>query len=242
MVMITAIEIQHALEQYYDAEKARVLPCFFKTGVGEYGEGDVFIGVAVPNVRRVAKTYREAAFDVITDLLNSPLHECRSCALLILIEQFRKAKSEVQRKAIYDFYLAHTQRVNNWDLVDCSAHVIVGGYLLDKPRDVLYRLLDDPLLWNKRIGIVATWQFIRHGEYNDIFSLTESLLKKDPKPHDLMQKACGWMLREVGKRSMEALLPFLERHAATMPRTMLRYAIEKMSPEDRAYFMNKRNR
>ncbi len=242
MEKITVTDVRQALEQYYDVEKAEVLPRFFKTGRGEYGEGDVFIGVAVPNVRKVAKLLcKDASLDLMEKLLESPLHECRSCALFMLSERFVKTKDEELRKSIFDFYLAHAHRVNNWDLVDCSAHIIVGGYLRDKPRDVLYRLMDDPLLWNKRISVVATWHFIRYQkEYEDTFRLTEKLLAQDAKPHDLMQKACGWMLREVGKRNMDTLQTFLEKHVATMPRTMLRYAIERMEPAERAYFMNRK--
>ncbi len=236
-------DVKSALMQYYDAEKAEVLPRFFKTGKGEYGEGDVFIGVAVPNVRKVAKECRDASFELIEQLLDSKTHECRSCALFILVDQFKRAKKDAARqKEIFDFYLAHTHRINNWDLVDCSAPYIVGEYLADRPRDILYRLLDDPLLWNKRIAIVANWMIIRHHDYSEIFSLTERLLATEPKPHDLMQKACGWMLREVERNGgLDMLEDFLEKHAATMPRTMLRYAIEHLSPETRRYYMNKKN-
>ncbi len=232
-------DIKDALMQYYDAEKAEVLPRFFKTGKGEYGEGDVFVGIAVPNIRKVAKECKCASLQIVEELLNSEIHECRACGLFILSERFKKSKLEEERKTIYDFYLAHTDRINNWDLVDLSAYVIVGSYLLDKPRDVLYRLIDDPWLWNKRIAIVSCMAFIRKHDFEDTFRLTERLLAAEPKPHDLMQKACGWMLREVGKRGggMDQLEMFLERHAATMPRTMLRYAIERMSLEKRRYFL-----
>ncbi len=235
-------DIKDALTQYYDAEKAEVLPRFFKTGKGEYGEGDVFMGVAVPNVRKVAKACKGASMQTIEGLLESEIHECRACGLFILSERFKKSKQEEERKAIYDFYLAHTHRINNWDLVDLSAYVIVGGYLMDKPREILYQLMDDPLLWNKRIAIVSCMAFIRNHDFEDTFRLTERLMASDTKPHDLMQKACGWMLREVGKKGgMEQLEIFLEKYAATMPRTMLRYAIEHMSMGNRRYFMEKKN-
>ncbi len=231
-------DIKDALMLFYDEEKADVLPRFFKTGKGEYGEGDVFIGVAVPNVRKVAKGCKGASLQLIEELLNSEIHECRACGLFILCERFDKSRQEEERKTIYDFYLAHTERINNWDLVDLSAYVIVGGYLLDKQRDILYQMIDDPLLWNKRIAIVSCMAFIRNHDFEDTFRLTERLLASDPKPHDLLQKACGWMLREVGKRGgMDQLEIFLEKHAATMPRTMLRYAIERMDMERRKYFM-----
>lgn len=239
---ITVDDVKAALMQFYDAEKAEVLPRFFKTGKGEYGEGDVFMGIAVPNVRKVARQLRDATMQLVEDLLQCETHECRSCALFVLSECFKKSKSEEERESIYHFYLAHTERINNWDLVDLSAYVIVGGYLMDKPRDILYQLLRDDLLWNKRIAIVSCWAFIRNHDYEDIFRLTEQLMEEAPKPHDLMQKACGWMLREVGRKGgMEQLEMFLEKHAATMPRTMLRYAIEHMSAEDRKYYMNRKN-
>jgi len=240
MQQLTVNDIKNALMQFFDPEKAEVLPRFFKTGKGEYGEGDVFMGISVPNVRKVAKECRGASIQLIEQLLNDEVHECRACGLFILTEQFKKSKRDEERKAIYEFYLSHTERINNWDLVDLSCYVIVGGYLKDKPRDILYQLLDDSLLWNKRIAVVSCWAFIRNHDFEDIFRLTEQLLSAESKPHDLMQKACGWMLREVGKRGgLEQLEAFLEQHAATMPRTMLRYAIEKMSAEERLYYMNK---
>ncbi len=238
---ITVDDIKEALMLYYDAEKAEVLPRFFKTGKGEYGEGDVFIGIAVPNVRRVAKECRGVSLQIVEELLSSEIHECRACGLFILTDRFKKSKQERERKSIYDFYLAHTHRINNWDLVDLSAHIIVGGYLMDKSRNILYRLIDDPLLWNKRIAVVACMAFIRHHDFEDTFLLAERLMASGQKLHDLMQKACGWMLREVGKNGgMEQLKMFLERYAATMPRTMLRYAIERMDGERRRYFMEKK--
>lgn len=239
---ISVCDVKAALMQYYDREKAEVLPRFFKTGKGEYGEGDIFIGVAVPNVRKVAKKCRGASMALIEELLDNEIHECRACALFILAEQFKKSRNEDERKSIFNIYISHSERINNWDLVDLSCYVIVGGYLMDKPRDILYQMLNDPLLWNKRIAVVSCWAFIRNHDFEDIFRMTEQLLAAEPKPHDLMQKACGWMLREVGKRGgMDWLESFLEKHAATMPRTMLRYAIEKMSAEDRRYYMDKKN-
>ncbi len=238
---LSVSDIKDALMQYYDAEKAEVLPRFFKTGKGEYGEGDVFMGIAVPNVRKVAKECKGASLRLVEELLDSEIHECRACGLFILSERFKRSKEE-DRQAIYDFYLAHTRRINNWDLVDLSAYVIVGGYLLDKPRSILYQLIDDPMLWNKRIAVVSCMAFIRNRDFEDTFRLTERIMAAAPKPHDLMQKACGWMLREVGKHGgMEQLVAFLEKYAATMPRTMLRYAIERMDVEQRKYFMNKVN-
>lgn len=231
----TATEIQHALEAYIDPMKREFLPRFFKTGPGAYGEGDRFLGVVVPNTRLVAKQYRTASLGVVTELLQSEWHECRLCALLILIEQVKRC-DEKGKKEIYDLYLSQTERVNNWDLVDLSAPAIVGSYLLDKPRDILDQLAASSLLWNQRIAVIATFALIRNNDFIDTIRLAERLLHH---PHDLMHKAVGWMLREVGKRDRELLLQFLEQHCREMPRTMLRYSIEKLSPEERAYFMKR---
>ena len=226
-------EIQEELEMYIDPVKREYLPRFFKTGVGQYGEGDRFLGVVVPNTRLVAKLHREEPFEVMAELLQSEWHECRLCALLMLVERFKKS-DEKGRKEIYDFYLSQTARVNNWDLVDLSAPYIVGEYLRDKSREDLYRLADSSLLWEQRIAVVATITLIRNGEFIDIIRLAERLLHH---PHDLMRKAIGWMLREMGKRDKDLLVQFLEKHCRVMPRTMLRYSIEKFSAEERAYFM-----
>lgn len=229
-------EIEHLLESQSDPEKREILPRFFKTGKGEYGEGDRFLGVVVPRVRAVAKQYLNTPFDVPAHLLQSPWHECRLCALLMLVERFRKS-DEAERKHIFDFYLAHTDRVNNWDLVDLSAPAIVGGYLKDKScRDTLYRLADSSLLWEQRIAVVSTYTLIKNDDFIDILALSERLLHH---PHDLMRKAVGWMLREMGKRDKDLLVQFLEKHCRVMPRTMLRYAIEKFPEEERKEFMKR---
>ncbi len=231
-------EIQKTLEEYIDEEKRRVLPRFFKTGKGEYGEGDKFLGITVPNIRLVAKRYKDATMEIVGRLLQSEWHECRMCALLILVERFKKAKGEEQ-KQIFDFYLSHTQHINNWDLVDLSAPQIVGGYLTGKPHDILYTLAQSPTLWEQRIAIVSTLTFIRNNEFTDTIRIAEHFMSQSGKMHDLMQKATGWMLREMGKRDKSILVGFLEKHAATMPRTMLRYAIEKFSEEERKRFMER---
>lgn len=233
--MATATVIQQQLDALSTPEKRDFLPYFFKTGKGQYGEGDKFLGVVVPDIRKVAKQNKNLDFDVLTALLNNEYHECRLCALLILVEQFKKAKED-DRKKIVDFYLAHTHRINNWDLVDLSAKDIVGEHLIDKDRSVLYRLADSSLLWDQRIAVIATFAFIRKGDLKDIFALSEKLLNHK---HDLMHKAIGWMLREAGKRDKAALCNFLERYHKEMPRTMLRYSIEKFTPEERAYYMKK---
>lgn len=230
-----AADIQRELETYADPVKREYLPRFFKTGKGEYGEGDKFLGVVVPNTRTVAKQHKDAPFAVMAELLQSQWHECRLCALLMLVERFKKS-GEKERKLIYDFDLSQTARINNWDLVDLSAPGIVGEYLKDKSRDDLYRLADGALLWEQRIAVVSTYTLIKNGDFTDILALSERLLHH---PHDLMRKAVGWMLREMGKRDKDLLVQFLEKHSKVMPRTMLRYAIEKFPEEERKEFMKR---
>lgn len=215
-----------------DDEKKTVLPRFFKTGKGEYGEGDRFLGVIVPNTRKVAKNHKESPYIVIEMLLESEWHECRLCALLMLIEKYRKEPGE----AVH-FYLTHTKGINNWDLVDLSAPYILGDYLKDKTdRNVLYDLAGSSVMWERRIAVVSTLMLIRHGQFDDTIRLAKSLI--DSK-HDLMQKSIGWMLREVGKRDKGLLVQFIEKHKHEMPRTMLRYAIEKFPEPERREFMRK---
>lgn len=230
-----AEEIEREMREYIDPVKREYLPKFFKTGKGEYGEGDKFLGVVVPNTRLVAKRHKDAPFDVMAELLQSEWHECRLCALLMLVERFKKS-DEKERKLIYDFYLSQTARINNWDLVDLSAPGIVGEYLKDKPRGELYRLADSGLLWEQRIAVVSTYTLIKNNDFIDILALSERLLHH---PHDLMRKAVGWMLREVGKRDEDLLVQFLEKYAKVMPRTMLRYAIEKFPEEEKKEFMKR---
>lgn len=232
---MTAADIQKQIEAYATPEKRGFLPYFFKIGKGQYGEGDKFFGVVVPDTRKVAKLNKEAPFGELAKLLDSEYHECRLCALLILVERFKKAKEE-ERKVIVDFYLSHTHRINNWDLVDLSAKDIVGEFLLDKNRSVLYTLADSSLLWDQRIAVISTFAFIRRGDLKDIFALSEKLLHHT---HDLMHKAIGWMLREAGKKDKSELCRFLDRYHKEMPRTMLRYSIEKFSPEEKAHYMKK---
>ena len=225
-------DIYEAFLSLYSEEKRLILPRFFKTGKGEYGEGDRFIGVVVPNIRLVAKEFKDASFTTIKELLASPWHEMRLCGLLILVQQSRK---EVSRE-VFDFYLSVTDRINNWDLVDLTAPQIVGGYLLDKPRDVLSRLAESPLLWDNRIAIVSTVTFIRRGDLEDTYQLATKMMGH---PHDLMHKAIGWMLREAGKKDSERLYDYVEAHRLEMPRTMLRYAIEKFDQPTRQWLMRK---
>ena len=228
--------ILHSLRQHIDAEKAIVLPRFFKTGRGEYGEGDQFLGITVPNIRLVAKEFGQVSLEVVNRLLDSEWHECRMCALLMLVMKYKKATEE-EKQAIFDLYLSRTERINNWDLVDLSAPGIVGEHLYPcTDRSILYRLAESPLLWDRRIAMVSTLTFIRRGDFNDTFALANKLVTSR---HDLMQKAVGWMLREVGKRDERTLTDFLDRHCLQMPRTMLRYAIEKLTPEQRTHYMRR---
>mgnify|MGYP002529258988 FL=1 len=228
-------EIQQELEQYIDPVKREYLPNFFKTGKGQYGEGDKFLGVVVPNTRIVAKRHKDIPFEVMAELLQSEWHECRLCALLMMVERFKKS-DEKEREAIYRFYLSQTERINNWDLVDLSAPYIVGEYLRDKSRDDLYRLAESNLLWEQRIAVVATVTLIRNNDFTDILRLAELLLQHK---HDLMQKAIGWMLREMGKKDRDLLLQFLDKYRMVMPRTMLRYSIEKLTEAERKYYMKR---
>ncbi|KAA6330392.1 hypothetical protein EZS27_020888 [termite gut metagenome] len=232
-----AIEIRQELEKHIDPIKREYLPKFFKTGKGQYGEGDLFLGVVVPNTRFVAKQYKNEPFEILAELLQSEWHECRLCALLMMVERFNKS-DEKGRNVIYDFYLSQTTRINNWDLVDLSAPNIVGTYLLDKPRDDLYHLAESFLLWEQRIAVVSTAMLIKNNDFIDIIRLSELLLHHQ---HDLIQKAIGWMLREMGKKDKDLLIQFLDKHAKIMPRTMLRYSIEKFDEEEKQYYMNRKN-
>ncbi len=222
--------IESRLISHSDDEKKIVLPRFFKTGKGQYGEGDKFLGVTVPNIRKVAKEFKDVDFNVVRELLKSPWHEMRMCALLILVDNSKKDVT----KETFDFYLSQTRYINNWDLVDLSAPQIVGKYLLDKERDVLYRLSESELLWDNRIAIVSTLTFIRNNDLDDTYKLS---LKMMEHKHDLMHKAIGWMLREAGKRDAERLYRFVKENKHIMPRTMLRYAIEKFDSETRKELM-----
>ena len=224
-------EIYNSLLERSDEEKKIVLPRFFKTGKGQYGEGDKFLGVTVPNVREVAKKYKTISAEDIETLLHSEWHEMRLCALIILVENSKKNVS----KETFDFYLSQTRYINNWDLVDLSAPAIVGKYLLDKNRDILYKMAESDLLWDNRIAMVSTLTFIRNNDLDDTYNLA---LKMMNHKHDLMHKAIGWMLREAGKRDEERLYNFVMEHKAQMPRTTLRYAIEKFDKEMRELLMH----
>ncbi len=235
-------DLKEGLRKLASPEKAKASAWFFKTGPGQYGEGDQFIGVTVPEQRQVAKKFKDLPLTDVEQLLKSPIHEERLVAIIILVDQFQKADENLPagrlaQKEIYDFYLANTDRINNWDLVDASAEYIVGAYLLDKPREILYKLAKSENLWERRIAMVATFEFIKNGDSSDALKIAQLLLTDK---HDLIQKAVGWMLREVGKRCSEKdLTDFLDKHARAVPRTTLRYAIERFSEEKRQKYLRK---
>ncbi len=210
-------------------KRARGLARFFKTGKGEYGEGDKFIGITVPAQRAIAKKFRHLELRDIQKLLNSRIHEHRSTGLTILVAQYEAGDAATKQK-VFDFYLQHTRRINNWDLVDGSAPYIVGKHLLTQPRSVLYRLAKSQDLWERRIAMVATGAFIRTGDLKDTFGIAAQLLADK---HDLIHKAIGWMLREAGKQSQARMTAFLKRNYSRMPRTALRYAIERLPEAQR---------
>jgi 3-methyladenine DNA glycosylase AlkD len=226
--------IQERLRHLGDEKKAEALQRFFKTGPGEYGGGDVFLGLNVPQLRKLAGEYLNIGSGQIRALMKSPVHEERMLALLILVRKYREG-SEEKRKQIHAFYLDHARFVNNWDLVDLSAPPIVGDYLLDKSREPLYVLAGSPSLWDRRIAIVATFALIRNGVFLDTLAIAERLLSDK---EDLIHKAVGWMLREVGKRDLDAEECFLKAHHRKMPRTMLRYAIEKFDAPRRKLYLD----
>ncbi len=226
--------IRSELRSFSDPDKATFLAGFFKTGRGEYGEGDRFLGIVVPKIRKVAKTHLQASRKDISKLLSSTFHEERLAALLILVEQYRRG-DEQTRKGIFDLYLASTAQINNWDLVDLTAQHIVGEYLSGRDRSLLTKLALSKNLWERRISILSTFCFIRQGESDEALRIAELLLQDS---HDLIHKAVGWMLREVGNRcSLAKERKFLDRHAAVMPRTMLRYAIERFPVDLKSHYM-----
>lgn len=229
--------LKRRLRECVNEEKRDFFPKFFKTGKGEYGEGDCFLGVIMPDIRAIAQEHRDLSPEDCKKLLASKWHEERLLSLVILVNRFKKA-DEATRKGIYDLYLECIAGVNGWDLVDVSAHVIVGGWLVDKSRKSLYPMARSKNLWKRRIAMIATFHFIRNNDFKDAMALAEILVNDS---EDLMHKAVGWMLREVGKRDMDVECAFLDRHAATMPRTMLRYAIEKFPEGDRQVYLKAKN-
>ncbi len=234
-----ANSVRKELQRLADPDKARVAQRFFKTGPGEYGEGDVFRGIRVPALRKLARSHSYLPMNEVKKLLVSRFHEDRHVALFILINQYKKAnigKKAVPRKkkAIYNLYLDHTAYINNWDLIDCSAEHIVGAYLLDRDRDILMKLACSDCLWERRIAIMATFHYIKRSDFDLTFLLAETLLND---PEDLIHKAVGWMLREIGNRDQPVEEAFLRKHYRSMPRTMLRYAIERFEKTKRQAYL-----
>ena len=229
-------QLKSTLQDLADEEKAKIMMRFFKTGKGEYGEGDIFLGISVPNQRLIAKEfYQQVSLNDIKNLLNSNIHEYRLTALLILVLKYEKSKDELVRKDIIDFYLAQTSQINNWDLVDTSCYKILGHYCFHQNREeLLFELADSEDLWEKRIAIVSTMYFIKQKSFSIV---PEIVLKNLNHSHDLMHKANGWMLREMGKMNEEKLIEFLDEYTLQMPRTTLRYALEKIDPILKDYYM-----
>ena len=233
---INAKRFVERLKAHSSAEEAKKSLRYFKTGKDEYGEGDKFIGVRMGHVFALAKEFIDMPVNEIEKLLENPIHEARAGAVSIMDFQARSKKtSGSRRKELFDLYLRRHDRINNWDLVDRSAPYVVGGYLVDKPRDVLYKLARSKNVWERRTAIVSTYFFVRQGDVDDTFEIAELLLKDT---HDLIHKATGGWLREAGKKDPQRLVSFLDKHAATMPRTALRYAIEHLDKKKRAHYLS----
>ncbi len=228
------LSAQKELRSLANKSKGKFLQRFFKTGKGEYAEGDVFLGITVPQTRSVAKKYSGIPLSEVQKIISSEFHEERLLALLVLVQKFSKA-SEAERKKIFDFYFGNARFVNNWDLVDLSADKIVGEYLADKDKAMLRDLACSGNLWERRIAIVSTFSFIKRNSFAETFEVSELLLNDS---HDLIHKAVGWMLREVGKRDKASEVRFLKKHYRKMPRTMLRYAIERFLEAERKAYLN----
>ena len=228
--------VQRELRRLGDPQRAGILQRFFKTGPGEYAEGDKFLGITVPQTRKLVRKYSHLTLNQVQTLLGSDYHEERLLAVLILVAQFKKADAELQQR-IFRFYVKNKRYVNNWDLVDSSSPVIVGGFLRDKERTLLYNYAQSKNLWDRRIAIMSTFTFIRVGDFSDSLALARILLRDS---HDLIHKAVGWMLREIGKRDLTTEERFLDAHSSQMPRTMLRYAIEKFDKNKKQHYLGKK--
>lgn len=226
-------QLKKELQDKKNPEKAKIYQRFFKTGKGEYGEGDTFLGLTMGEQRELVKKYKNISLNEIQELLNTKIHEFRMVGLLILVYQYQKA-DEKQKKKIVDLYLKNYNNINNWDLVDLSAHKILGHFLLDKNTQILYEFAKSDHLWKKRISIIATAAFINLNQFDETLAISEILLNDK---HDLIHKAVGWMLREVGKRDQSIEEEFLRKHYKKMPRTMLRYAIEKFEEKKRQRYL-----
>lgn len=233
----TAAAGMKALNTFTDKKRAKTSLWFFKTGPGEYGEGDRFLGVAAAPLRKLAREFEEMPLEEIVKLLHSPWHEARGLALLIMVRAYGRGDDE-KRRALYEAYLANTYHINNWDLVDCSAEHVVGTHLESRSRSPLKKLARSKSLWERRIAMIATFRYIKNGKFEETLRIAELLVNDD---HDLIHKAVGWMLREVGKRGGQAVEEqFLRKHCRTMPRTMLRYAIERFPEPIRKKYMEGR--
>lgn len=230
-------QLKTELKKAANPKQAELLQRFFKTGRGEYGDGDVFLGIKVPVLRSIAKKCTLTLAE-IQQLLNSKIHEHRMCALFILNDMYKKAGNKTKEK-IFNLYMKNYSNVNNWDLVDLSAPNIAGDYLMDADRAILYRFAESSNIWKKRIAVLATFTFIRNNQFKDVYNIAKILLKDK---HDLIHKAVGWMLREAGKRNQALEENFLKKHYKTMPRTMLRYAIEKFPEEKRKFYLKKQSK
>ncbi|MGQ0680483.1 MAG: DNA alkylation repair protein [Actinomycetota bacterium] len=232
---LTARRFLDRLEELRSPEQQQALQRYFKTGAGEYGEGDLFIGVKMGQVFALAKEFIDLPLSEIETLLDSPIHEARAGALSIMDKQARRKRTPARRRReLFELYLRRHDRINNWDLVDVACRFVIGVWLWDKPRDILYQLARSDNIWERRTAIVSTWYFIREGDLDDAYRLSELLLGDR---HDLIHKAAGWMLRYAGDKDPARLLQFLDRHAAAMPRTMLRYAIEHLDHEARKHYL-----
>jgi 3-methyladenine DNA glycosylase AlkD len=227
-------QILSRLKALGDSDIAAHSQRFFKTVKGQYGEGDVFLGIRVPVVRKCVREYRSIPLEDTLEILKSPFHEARLLALLIMVAKFSSSKAAVEKKSIYQAYLSHTNFINNWDLIDASAEHIVGAHLFDKSRKPIYRLVDSKDLWKRRIGVMSTFHFVKRNDFVDTLAVAELLLGDR---EDLIHKAVGWMVREVGKRDPQVHKEFLNRHYLKMPRTMLRYAIEKLPETQRKAYL-----
>jgi 3-methyladenine DNA glycosylase AlkD len=226
-------QLKQELNSLSNPEKAKVLQRFFKTGPGQYGEGDIFLGITVPEVRKTAKSYIKIELKELKQLLSSKIHEERLAALEILVFKYESSEN---KQHFFEFFMKNIEFVNNWDLVDLTAPKIVGNFLLNRKRNLLFTLATSENLWERRIAIVATYEFIKNDEFQDTLKISEILLKDK---HDLIHKAVGWMLRELGKKNQDSLEDFLKKHKKEMPRTMLRYAIEKFEEEKRKFYLRR---
>lgn len=227
-------QLKQDLNKLEHKEKAKILQRFFKTNKGEYGEGDIFLGIKVPEQRKIANKY-DLNLKQIQELLSSKIHEYRLTALFTLIQKYKKA-NQTEKQEIFNFYLKNTNNINNWDLVDLSAPKILGDYLLNKERTTIYQLAKSNNLWENRISILSTYQFIKNNQFEDTLNISKILLTNK---HDLIHKAVGWMLREIGKKDLQILEQFLKQHHKQMPRTMLRYSIEKFSKAKRKVYLTR---